>query len=145
MRIDQFGNVGIGTTNTQGYALAVNGSAIFTKAVVKLYANWPDYVFLPEYRLPSLDSVSTYLRANHHLPEMPGADSVAKTGLDLGANQVVFLKKLEELTLYIIDQDKRIRELEEQNKQLRTQQAKIDRLEQLFRVNSMASRMLFGL
>ena len=110
------GTVGIGIpygSTTQGYELAVNGSAIFTQAVVKLYANWPDYVFQPDYKLPSLRHVAQYIQTNHHLPDMPSADSLSKTGLDLGVNQAALLKKIEELTLYIIEQDK---ELGDQNK-----------------------------
>lgn len=119
ININDNGNVGIETTNTYGYMLAVNGSAIFTQAVVKAYANWPDYVFRPGYRLPSLDSLSHYIRANHHLPEMPSADSVEKNGLDLGGNQAALLKKVEELTLYIV----------QQQKELSAQRRRISRLE----------------
>jgi hypothetical protein len=120
MRIDQFGNVGIGTTNTQGYLLAVNGNAIFTKVVVKPYANWPDYVFVPGYKLAPLDSVSNYVRENGHLPGIVPADSVEKNGLDLGDNQTAMLKKIEELTLYIIQQNKEMADLKERVKNLET-------------------------
>jgi len=119
------GNVGIGTASTYNYALAVNGSAIFTKAVVKLYPNWPDYVFKKEYQLPSLDSVAAYIQRHQHLPEMPSADSVAKDGLDLGSNQAALLKKIEELTLYLIDQSKK---LEKQNEDLEKEQLEIKML-----------------
>jgi hypothetical protein len=134
------GKVGIGvqTANTLGYALAVNGSAIFTKAVVKPYLNWPDYVFKTDYPLPSLASVAKYIQANNHLPEMPSADSVEKQGIDLGANQTLLLKKIEELTLYLIQQNKELeklkqhdQKLQEQNKELKMQQERLDRLERL--------------
>ena len=113
MRITAGGALAIGTTNPYSYMLAVNGSAIFTAAWVKPYNNWPDYVFAGNYRLPSLDSVSSYIRANHHLADVPSAETVAKTGLNLGDNQAVLLKKIEELTLYLIDQDKTIQEYKE--------------------------------
>ncbi len=103
-------SVGIGTSNTYTYSLAVNGSAIFTQVVVKPFSAWPDYVFQPAYQLPSLYSVSQYIQANHHLPEMPSADSVEKNGLDLGSAQAKLLKKIEELTLYMIDADRHARE-----------------------------------
>lgn len=122
------GLVGIGTTNTQGYSLAVNGSAIFTKAVVKLYANWPDYVFKKGYTLPSLASLSRYIRANNHLPGLPSADSVSKNGVDLGDNQARLLQKIEELTLYIIDQDRKIDALQKANKRIDALQAQIDEI-----------------
>lgn len=105
------GQVAIGTASTQGYQLAVDGSAIFVQAVVKLYGNWPDYVFKKGYRLPALGSIEEYINANHHLPGMPTADSVAARGLDLGDNQAKLLQKIEELTLYVIDQQKEIEEL----------------------------------
>jgi len=112
------GNLAIGTNNAQGYRLAVNGSAIFTKAVVKAFANWPDYVFDPQYRLPSLDSLGLFVRENRHLPDIPSADSVARTGLDLGANQAALLKKIEELTLYTIEQNRQIAEMRERMQRL---------------------------
>ena len=119
------GNIGVGTTDTKGYKLAVNGPAIFTKAVVKAQANWPDYVFDSSYQLPSLDSVQQYIQQNKHLPEVPSADSVHVAGVDLAANQAVLLQKVEELTLYLLGQDKKaktqqnaIENLTKQNKLL---------------------------
>jgi hypothetical protein len=84
--------------------LAVNGSAIFTAAYVKLYANWPDYVFKKDYILPPLDNVEKFIQTYGHLPDVPSADSIQKAGLDLGGGQATLLKKIEELTLYLIDQ-----------------------------------------
>ncbi|MBO9567100.1 MAG: hypothetical protein J7621_30285 [Niastella sp.] len=116
------GNVSIGTSNAQGYRLAVNGEAIFTKAKVKEFANWPDYVFNKGYQLPALAEVEKFIQQNKHLPGIPAATEVQQKGLDLGDNQVALLKKIEELTLYIIEQDKRIKELEQQMKaSLKTQ------------------------
>lgn len=112
------GNLAIGTNNAQGYRLAVNGNAIFTKAVVKAFSSWPDYVFDPQYRLPSLDSLGMYVREHRHLPEIPSADSVARAGLDLGENQAALLKKIEELTLYTIEQNRQIAEMREQMRRL---------------------------
>ena len=122
IRVDANGGVAINSpTGAFGYQLAVNGSAIFTSATVKSSGNWPDYVFQPSYALPSLESVSKYIQAHHRLPDMPSADSVASKGLDLGDNQAALLKKIEELTLYVIDQ----------NKKLADQQERIDKLERL--------------
>lgn len=104
--ISDTGNIGINTINTQGYRLAVNGSAIFTSARVKAYGNWPDYVFAKEYRLPSLDSLSRFIQYNGHLPDIPSADSMQSAGIDLGGTDAALLKKVEELTLYLIDQNK---------------------------------------
>jgi hypothetical protein len=99
-------------TKMNGYLLAVNGNAIFNKAIVKLFANWPDYVFSPAYQLTSLDSLEQFIKVNKHLPEVPSAADVQKDGVDLGSNQVVLLKKIEELTLIVIEQNKRIEKLE---------------------------------
>ena len=107
------GGLAIGTTSAAGYKLAVNGTAVFTKAIVKPFP-WSDYVFDKDYRLPTLDSVSRFIAAHHHLPDMPSADSVAAAGIDVGQNQSLLLKKIEELTLYIIQQQREIEELRKQ-------------------------------
>ncbi|MFI5163410.1 MAG: hypothetical protein ACHQHN_19175 [Sphingobacteriales bacterium] len=106
MIIDKNGNVSIGTTNPQDYKLAVNGSAIATSMTVKLYANWPDYVFKKDYQLPKLTDIKTYIDANHRLPDMPSEQQIAKDGLNLGEMNKLLVKKVEELTLYLIDQQK---------------------------------------
>jgi hypothetical protein len=108
------GNVGIGTTDPQGYKLAVNGSAIAESVTVKLHESWPDYVFKPAYTLPSLNEIKTYIDQNHHLPDMPSEAEVAKDGLNLGEINKLLTKKVEELTLYLIDQSKQISELKQQ-------------------------------
>lgn len=104
--------IGTGTIDVGTHSLAVNGSAIFTKAHVKLSGNWPDYVFDPEYKLPSLKYIEAYINKHKHLPEVPSASEVEQNGIDLGENQAILLKKIEELTLYIIEQEKRIEKLE---------------------------------
>ena len=107
IHMDQNGNVGIYTNDTKNYQLAVNGNAIFNKIVVKPYP-WSDYVFDSTYTLRPLDKVAQYIRDNHHLPEIPSADSVANAGIDVGANQAALLKKIEELTLYVIGQQQQL-------------------------------------
>jgi hypothetical protein len=120
--IDNSGNVGIGTTNTQGYMLAVNGTAIATAMTVKLYANWPDYVFKKDYQLPPLTEVKTYIDKNQHLPDMPSATEVASDGLNLGEMDRILTKKVEELTLYLIQLK------EEMNNQDRVYKEQIEEL-----------------
>jgi hypothetical protein len=117
------GNVGIGTNDTKGYRFAVNGDAIFTKIKVKQYSTWPDYVFEKDYNLPSLAEVEKYIQQNKHLPEVQSSAQVEKDGLDLGDNQTVLLKKIEELTLYLIEQNKK---LEEQQKRILLLEEKIN-------------------
>lgn len=113
------GKIVIGTTDItkiSNHALAVNGSAIFTKAIVKLNANWPDYVFHKDYKLQSLEEIEQFVNLNYRLPEIPAAKEIEKNGIDLGNNQALLLKKIEELTLLLIQQNKRIKSLENQIK-----------------------------
>lgn len=109
-------NVGIGTTNPPSeYRLAVNGSAIFTRIKVKEFGTWPDYVFQHNYSLPTLKELEAYIKQYRHLPGIPSAVDAEKKELDIAENQTALLRKIEELTLYIIDQNKKI---EDQAKRL---------------------------
>lgn len=110
------GNLSIGSNDSKGYKFAVNGDALFTKVKVKGFNSWPDYVFQKSYRLPSLKELEQFIQLNKHLPGVPSANEVEKDGLDMGESQAVLLKKIEELTLYIIELNKRILELEKQSK-----------------------------
>nr|WP_068893383.1 hypothetical protein [Pedobacter panaciterrae] len=105
---DPSGNVSIGTTNPQGYKLAVAGNMIAESIKVKLQATWPDYVFHDEYNLPSLKNVEAFIKLNKHLPEIPSEKEIRKDGQDLGEMNSKLLKKVEELTLYLINQQKEI-------------------------------------
>jgi hypothetical protein len=107
------GNVGIGTLNINDatYKLYVE-TGIRTRKVKVDQAGWPDYVFHPTYQLRPLGELEQFIQQQHHLPEVPSAEEVQKNGLDLGENQAALLKKIEELTLYIIEQNKRIEKLE---------------------------------
>jgi hypothetical protein len=111
MRISKYGNIGIGTANPS-QKLAVNGTVLAKKVKVsQSAADWPDYVFDSSYQLPSLDSVSTFIQTNKHLPDIPSAATVEKDGHDLGEVQKLLLKKMEEMTLYMIQQQKEIESL----------------------------------
>lgn len=111
-------SVGIGTINTAGYQLAVAGSMIAERIKVKGAANWPDYVFEESYPLLSLDSTAAFVRQYKHLPDMPSAKTVAAEGLDVEEMNAKLLKKVEELTLYLIAQHKTIEELKQENKEI---------------------------
>jgi len=117
------GNVGINTT-TPKELLSVNGTVLAKKVKVSV-TDLPDYVFDEDYQLRTLPEVADYIKQNHHLPEVPSAAEVKKDGLDLGDNQATLLKKIEELTLYAIEQNKK---LEAQQQQLKEQQAMILKL-----------------
>lgn len=105
------GKVGIGTTNPVE-KLSVEGTILAKKVKVsQASADWPDYVFNEDYPLMPLDSVEAFIQTNSHLPEIASASEVSKTGIDLGDNQTKLLQKIEELTLYIIQQNKTIESL----------------------------------
>ena len=106
------GNVGIGTANPD-QKLTVKGT-IHSQEVIVDMSVLPDYVFKPTYHLPTLAEVKAYIDQNHHLPEMPSANQVAKDGLSLGDMNAKLLKKVEELTLYLIEQQEINRSLQAQ-------------------------------
>lgn len=87
--------------------LAVNGN-IYAKKLKITQQGWADYVFEPTYKLMPLSELEAYINKNKHLPEVPSAVEVETKGLDLGDNQTILLKKIEELTLYVIELKKEI-------------------------------------
>jgi hypothetical protein len=120
--INAGGNIGMGTANIPtGYKLAVGGNIIAEKVKVKkrdASGNWPDYVFAPSYKLPSLSEVESYVKQNSHLPEIPSAKEIEAEGQDLGDMNRLLLKKVEELTLYLIEKNKEIKTLKSKVEQL---------------------------
>ncbi|HEX2608667.1 MAG TPA: hypothetical protein VHK91_14870, partial [Flavisolibacter sp.] len=103
------GSVGIGTSNTNdpSFRLFVETGIRTRRVKVDAYA-WADYVFHPGYQLNSLPEVEHFINTHQHLPDVPSAAEVEKNGLDLGDTQALLLKKIEELTLYLIVQNKKI-------------------------------------
>ena len=104
------GNVGIGIESLT-HRLEVNGT-IRSKEVIVEAVNWPDYVFSKEYDLPSLTSIEKYISEHKHLPNIPSASEVEMNGQLLGETQKKMMEKIEELTLYIIQLEKRITQIE---------------------------------
>ena len=108
-------NIGIGTSNfTDGadtYRLSVKGK--IRAEEIKVYNTWADYVFSPAYELPTLKQVENYITQNGHLPNVPSAQEITEKGLPLGEMAKIQQEKIEELTLYIIAQNKRIEALEQ--------------------------------
>jgi len=125
-RILNNGNIGVGIATPQT-KLAVNGT-ITTMKVKVTQTGWPDFVFSSNYRLPELPQLEKYIAAYRHLPGIASAAEVEKNGVDLGDNQAAMLQKLEELTLYVIRQNKEIESLKEENKKLLSMQAQLDEL-----------------
>ena len=99
------GNVGIGTSYPTS-KLSVNGN-IRAKEVKVETANWPDFVFHKQYILPTLVETENFIKNNGHLPNIPSADDIAKNGQNLGDMNAKLLRKVEELTLYMIELQKK--------------------------------------
>jgi hypothetical protein len=112
------GSVGIGTnTPDAAYKLSVNGK--IRSKEIKVETTWSDYVFDKDYQLRPINEVDTYIKKNHHLPDIPSAAEVEKNGVNLGETSSLLLKKIEELTLYLIEKDKQITEIQNELKALK--------------------------
>jgi hypothetical protein len=95
-----------------GYKVAIDGKVIAEELRVQLSGAWPDYVFSEDYALPPLSEVASFINEENHLPGIPSASEVESNGLHLGEMQRRMFEKIEELMLYIIQQDERIQQLE---------------------------------
>jgi hypothetical protein len=110
--VDSDGNTMIGvSTPASGYKLSVGGKLICEEVKVQLSGSWPDYVFGEKYKLPSLQELQSYIQKNKHLPNIPSAAELEKNGMELGDMQKRMMEKIEELTLYILQQQKEIESL----------------------------------
>jgi hypothetical protein len=102
----------VATTNqATGYAVSVGGKVACEEVLVELEAGWPDYVFRDDYKLLSLPELESTIKENGHLPGIPSAQHVSENGFELGDMQKRVLEKVEELTLYTIEQQKMIDQL----------------------------------
>jgi hypothetical protein len=127
MRVLSDGTVIVGATTRPSLAgtgtlLAVNGQVFAAKVKVAVQGGWADYVFDDNYKLRPIKELESFIQRYHHLPEVPTTADVSREGVDVGDTQVLLLKKVEELTLYLIEQNKRIdaqqREIEGLKKQI---------------------------
>jgi hypothetical protein len=119
--------------NNLGYKLTVGGKIICEELIVKLRSNWPDYVFGDTYKLKDLNELETYIAANKHLPNIPSAQEVADKGFETGDIIKRQMEKIEELSLYLIQQNKLIamqqQQLDVQNKKATEQEKRLVLLE----------------
>jgi hypothetical protein len=115
------GNVGIGVTNPDA-PLTVNGRIHSTEVKVDMQgALVPDYVFLKDYNLKTLEELELAIKELGHLPKIPSAKEMQENGMELKSMNLNLLEKIEELTLYIIQQNKLHKQLEERIQALEAQ------------------------
>jgi len=115
------GSVGIGTAPNSAYRLWVKGTTRTTTLIVD--TGGADFVFEDGYELAPLEEVEAFIREHRHLPDVPPATELEENGSDVGAMQIRLLQKVEELTLYLIEQKKDLAQLQRENEQLREEVA----------------------
>ena len=108
--------VGTGVSIPVGstYKMAISGGIITEKVRVATNGTlyWADYVFEPTFKLRPLSEVAQFIKLNKHLPDVPSTADVTKNGIDLAETEALLLQKVEELTLYAIEQNKKIEKME---------------------------------
>jgi len=112
------GSVGIGTSTPEA-KLAVNGGILANEVKIKTDISVPDYVFASGYRLMPLNEVEDYIKEHQHLPEIPSAAEIEKEGLNVDEINLQLLKKIEELTLHLIEKGKEIDKLKKMDVKLK--------------------------
>ena len=109
-----------GTIAAAGYAVSVHGKIACEEVLIDNDAYWPDYVFAEDYELMSIDEFEESINENNHLPGMPSAQEVEENGgFHVGDIQKKTLEKVEELSLYIIELNNRLNNLEQENQKLK--------------------------
>ena len=103
--------LGIGTSNPQ-YHLDVMGTIRAKEILVE--TTGADFVFAEDYQLRPLSEVKTFIQENKHLPEIQSAQEMQENGVGINELQTQLLQKIEELTLYILQQDETIQELRQE-------------------------------
>ena len=120
------GNVAIGTVIAAGHRLSVDGKIACEEVLVELSGSWPDYVFKSDYDLKSLDEVKKHITLKGHLPGVPSAQEVENNGIQVGEMNKILMEKVEELTLYILQQEDN---LNTQKEMIEAQAKRLDALE----------------
>lgn len=130
-----FGSINFITNKKVQMAIMPNGNTSLqgkfeAKEVKVTLTPTADFVFDENYDLPELEEVEKHIKEKKHLPEIASAKVMEKEGVNVGEFQIKLLQKIEELTLYSIEQNKQIKQLKNENEALKTQSAKIEKLEQ---------------
>lgn len=116
-KIKMSGKVGINTDNNftgeYDYTLAVKGGILTSEVYVKEVDEWHDYVFADDYKLISLNDLDNFIRENRHLPDLPSETDVHEKGYNIVEMEGLLLKKIEELTLYTIELQRKLQEQQE--------------------------------
>jgi hypothetical protein len=117
------GRVAIGSVASMptGYKLFVEDGILTErlKVAVNGSANWADYVFADDYKLMPLEDVEAFVNQNKHLPNVPSADEMTETGIDVAKVDAKLMEKIEELTLYMIEMKKEIKSLKAENEAMK--------------------------
>ncbi|MEL4309124.1 hypothetical protein [Joostella sp. CR20] len=120
MKVQSNGKMGVGVQDIpNGYKLAIGGRTIMEEVKVQNISGWPDFVFENDYNLPTLEEVEKHIQEKGHLQDIPSAKEVIEKGIHLGEMNAKLLQKIEELMLYVIEQQKMIQELRKEVNQLK--------------------------
>lgn len=116
------GSVGIGTSPSESFRLAVNGRIRAKEVIVE--TGWSDFVFKPDYDLPSIKEVKDHISIHGHLKDIPSEMEVLENGIEIGEMNKLLLQKVEEMTLYLIEAYDRIEKLENKLNEINAGEAK---------------------
>jgi len=126
--MDSQGRVSIGNVNSfpGNYKLYVQGGILTERVRVAIQNtnDWSDYVFAETYPLKKIEEVEDFVKIHKHLPNVPSAQDMVNTGLDVAEMDAKLLEKIEEAFLYIIELNKKVKALELENKQLKINKEK---------------------
>jgi hypothetical protein len=119
----------ISEANKNRYSVFVAGGILSEDFAIGPKSSWADQVFSTDYKLRNLNEVENYIQENNHLPDIPSAAEVRKNGYTLHDMNIKLLQKVEELTLYSIEQNKKIEQLEGVVKSYESLMEKVNQLE----------------
>ncbi|PWH85609.1 hypothetical protein [Brumimicrobium oceani] len=122
---------GYGVDNTKANFQVTGSGEVYARKYITTLAPFPDYVFQPDYELRTFSELRTFINTNKHLPNMPTAVEVEENGADIGEINRLLVEKVEELTLYILELEERVVEVESSNEEESEMKERITRLEKL--------------